>query len=47
MYSLKVLILSTVCVIHSMKRVDMISTYLANTSVEQINYNAHNNKLDK
>jgi len=47
MYSLKVLILSTLCVIHSMKIVDLISTCLADTSVDQINYNACNDKLDK
>jgi hypothetical protein len=47
MYILKVLILSTLCVIHSMKRVDLISTCLVDTSVDQINYNACNDKLDK
>jgi hypothetical protein len=47
MYSFKVLILSTLYVIHSMKRVDMLSTCLADTSVDQINYNARNDKLDK
>jgi hypothetical protein len=47
MYSLIVLILSTLCVIHSMKKVDLTSTCLADTSVGQINYNARNDKLDK
>jgi hypothetical protein len=47
MYSFKVLILSTLCVIHSMKGVDMISTCFADTNVDQINYNACNDKLDK
>jgi len=47
MHSLKVLILSTLCVIHSMKKVDLTSTCLADTSVGQISYNAHNEKLDK
>ncbi len=47
MYILKVLILSTLCVIHSMKRIDLISICLADTSLEQINYNACNDKLDK
>jgi hypothetical protein len=47
MYSLKVFILSTLCVIHNMKKIDMTNTCLTNTSVRQINYNACNEKLDK
>ncbi len=47
MYSLQVLILCTLRVIYSMKKVDLTSTCLANTSVGQINYNGRNDKLDK
>jgi hypothetical protein len=35
------------CDIHSMKKVDLTSTCLANTSVGQINNDARNDKFDK
>jgi len=47
MYSLKVFILSMLCVIHSMKRIDLTNICSANTNVGQINYDERNDKFDK
>jgi hypothetical protein len=47
MYGLKVIVLFTLCDIHSMKTIDLTSTCSIDTSVKQINHDARNEKLDK